>query len=56
MYNRVICTQNKRLTLKSFIPAINTSIFPKKNYEDIFSGKLINELHAWIENQPQGIH
>ena len=30
IYNRVHCAQNKRLMLKSFIPAINTSIVPKK--------------------------
>ena len=29
MYNRVHCAQNQRLMLKSVIPAINTSIFPK---------------------------
>ena len=39
MYNRVHCAQNKRIMLKSFIPAINTSIFPKKTFEIIFSEK-----------------
>ena len=48
MYNRVYCDQNRRLILKSYIPAINTSIFPKKHYKNIFSEKLINELHNWI--------
>ena len=42
IYNRVYCAQNQRLMLKSFIPTINTSIFPKKHYENIFSEKLIN--------------
>ena len=56
MYNRVHCDQKQRLMLKSFIPAINTSIFPKKHYENIFSEKLINELHAWVENFPDVIH
>ena len=55
MYNRVHCAQNQRLVLKSFILSINTSIFPMKHYEDIFSEKLINELHAWIENHPHVI-
>ena len=56
MYNRVHFAQNKRLMLKSFIPAINTTIFIKKHYENIFSEKLINELHAWIENNPHVIY
>ena len=30
--------------------------FPKKHYENIFSERLINELHAWIENHPNVIH
>ena len=37
MYNRVNRAQNKRLTLKSYIPENNTSIFPKKHYDNIFS-------------------
>ena len=56
MYNIVLCAQNQRLTLRSLITAINTSIFPLKKYENIFSEKLINELHAWIENNPNIIH
>ena len=40
MYNRVHRAQNERLILKSFLPAINTSIFPKKHYENIFSENL----------------
>ena len=39
MYNRVRCTQNKRLMLKSYLPGINTSIFPKRLYKNIFSEK-----------------
>ena len=42
--------------LNSFIPEINTSIFPKTKYESIFSEKLINQLNAWIENHPHVIH
>ena len=56
IYNIVHNAQNQRLVLKSFIPAINASIFPLKYYENIFSEKLINELHAWIENRPHVIH
>ena len=56
MYNRAHYAQNQRPILKSFIPAIDTLIFLKTNYENIFSGKLINELHAWIKNQPHVIH
>ena len=40
LYNRVHRDQNRCLMLKSFIPAIDTSIFPKKHYESIFSEKL----------------
>ena len=39
MYNIVHSAQNKRLTLKSYINGINTSILPKKRYENIFSEK-----------------
>ena len=42
--------------MKSYIPAINTSIFPKKQYENIFTEKLINELHSWVESHPHVIH
>ena len=56
IYNRVHSTQNKHLTLKSYIPGINTSILPKKYYENIFSERLVNTLHAWIENHPHAIH
>ena len=45
MYNRVHCDKNQRLMLKSYIPAVNKSIFPKKHDENIFSEKHINELH-----------
>ena len=56
MYNRFNRDQNQRLMLRSFIPEINISIPPNKYYEHIFSEKLINELYAWIENQPHVIH
>ena len=56
MYNGVHRAQNKRLMLKSFIYAINTSIFPKKQYENIFPEEILNELHAWVENYPHVIY
>ena len=40
MYNRFHHAQNQRLKLKLFIPEINTSIFSKKHYENIFSENL----------------
>ena len=40
MYTRVHSAQNKRLVLKSFNTEINTSIFLKKHYENIFSENL----------------
>ena len=33
MYNRVHCTQNKRLILKSSITGVNTSSLPNKHYD-----------------------
>ena len=42
--------------LKSYIPGINTTILPKKYDEKIFYEILVNELHAWIENQPHVIN
>ena len=50
MYNRVNHAQKPHLLLKSYLPGINTLIFPKRYDRNIFSEKLINELHAWIEN------
>ena len=55
-YYRVHPAKNKGLMLKPFIPAINKSIFPKKQYENILSEKLINELHSWIENHTHVIY
>ena len=40
IYNIVHRAQNQRLMLNSFIPAINTSILPKKHYENILSENL----------------
>ena len=56
IYNRVNIAQNKLLVLKSYLPGIITSMFPKKNYEGLFSEKAVNELHAWVENHPHVIH
>ena len=42
--------------LNSYLPGINTSIFSKIHYDNIFSQKLVNELHDWVENHPHVIH
>ena len=42
--------------LYSYLPGINTPIFQKINYNNIFSEKLVYELQAWIENHPCSIH
>ena len=42
----------KRLMLKSYLPGINTSIFPKRHYNNILNEKLVNELHDYIEKDP----
>ena len=56
MYNRVHRSQNKHLTLNSYITGINKSILLKKHYENILYEKLVNELHSWIENHPNVVH
>ena len=40
----------------SYTPGINTSIIPKWHYDNIFSEKTMNELHAWIKNHPNIIY
>ena len=55
MYNKVNRVQKQRLMLNSYLPGINTSIFPKRHYNSIFYEKLVNELHAWIESLPHVI-
>ena len=45
----------RRLMLKWYIPGSNTSIFLKRNCDNIFSEKLVNKLHYWIENSPRVI-
>ena len=42
--------------LNLYLPGINTYIFPKRNYVNIFSGKLFYELDDWVENHPHVIH
>ena len=56
MYNIVHFGQNKHLMLNSNILGINTSILPKKHYKNVFSEKLVNGVHACIENHPHVIH
>ena len=56
MYTIIHSAQNKCLMLRSYIPGINTSILPQKHYENIFYEELVNQLHSWIENHPNGIH
>ena len=56
MYNKVNHDQKQRLMLKSYLPGINSSSFPKRHYNSIFSENLVNELHAWIEIHPHVIH
>ena len=41
--------------LKSYLTRIDTSIFPKRNYDNIFSERLVNELNDCIENHPHVI-
>ena len=41
MYNRVNRSQKQSLMLKSYLPGINTFIFPNRYYDNIFYGKLV---------------
>ena len=56
MYNIVHRDQKQSLMLKIYLSWINTSIFQKRYYKNIFSRKLVNELHVWVENHPLVIH
>ena len=42
IYNIVSRSEKQRLVLKSYLTGINTSIFPKRHYDNIFSEKLVN--------------
>ena len=44
--------QKKPIVLKSYIPEINSLICLKIYYGNIFSEKLVNELHDWIDKHP----
>ena len=52
MYNRVNRAKKQCLMLNSYLHGMNTSIFLNRHYNNIFSGKLVYELHDWIENHP----
>ena len=47
--------QKECLMLNSYTPSINTSIFPKRHNDNIFSQKLVILLNDWIENHPHVI-
>ena len=55
MYNKVNRALKKRLMLNLYLPGINTPVFQKRHYDNIFYKKLVYELHAWIENHPHVI-
>ena len=42
MYNIVNRDHKQRLMSKSYIPGINSLIYPKGHYENIFSDNLVN--------------
>ena len=55
MYNRFNNSQKESLQLKSHLNGIKTMIFRKRHYDNMFSGKLVNKLHDWIEKHPHVI-
>ena len=48
----LIILKKQRLTLKSYIPGINPLIYPKRHDENLFSEKLVNKWHDWMDKQP----
>ena len=56
IYNRFNHDKKQRLVLNSYLPGINTSIFPKRHHDNTFSEKLVYELHACRENHPHVMH
>ena len=48
--------KKQRLVLNSCLPGINTYIFPNRHCDNIFSRKIIDELHDWMENHHHVIH
>ena len=42
--------------LRTVLHVVRGTILPNKHYKNIFSEKLVNDLHAWIENHPHVIH
>ena len=38
IYNRVDCAQKQHIVLNSYLPGINTSIFPKRHYDNYMPG------------------
>ena len=41
--------------LKSYIPGINSLIYSNRHYDNLFYGKLVNELYDWTEKHPNAI-
>ena len=52
IYNIFNSSQKNCLMLKLYLTGINTSILPKRHYNNICYEKIVNELHVWIENHP----
>ena len=55
MYNRFNSAQKQGLALKSYIPGIDSWIFPSRCYPPPHEN-LANELNEWIEKHPDIIH
>ena len=56
IYNRLSCDKKQFLMFNSYLPGVNTSNNPRRHYDNIFSQKLVDELHDCIEIQPHVIH
>ena len=41
--------------LKSYIPGVNSSVFPMQHHNNIFPEILVNGLHEWMEKHPNVI-
>ena len=51
MYNRVNCSQKQHLVLKSYFNGNNTSNITNRECKNIYYGKVVSELHDWIEKR-----
>ena len=55
MHNIINIALKQLLGSESYLPGINTSIYPKKHHDNSFDKKQVNELYDWTEKHPRVI-